>query len=187
MIKRVLAACMALGLVGCAAQRLGAPMPRPASAPPPPPPEVVGPDGYRPSEFAWSTAAGANGLVGSVSHKGKGGGWTCAGQSAGLTPQTRYSTSRIRLLYGASDKAIASVESVRARNAANPGGDYSQFSRSTTCDAHNAFAFKGLPDGGYFLFVRVTPRKHGDEKEGGTVIMHRIELHGGTVQQLVLP
>lgn len=159
---------------------------RPANAPPPPPPEVVGPDGYRPSEFAWSTAVGVNSVVGSVTHKGKGG-WSCAGQSAGLTPHTRYSTTRIRLLYGSSDQAVASVESVRAKNAANPGGDYSQFSRSTTCDSHNAFAFKGLPDGGYFLFVRVTPRKPATTKDGGTVIMHRIEVHGGTVRQVVLP
>ncbi|MHB8286820.1 MAG: hypothetical protein ACYDD1_19380, partial [Caulobacteraceae bacterium] len=117
----------------------------------------------------------------------KTGGWTCVGQSVGLTPQTRYSTSRIRLLYGSSDGAVASVESVRSRNAANPGGDYSQFSRSTTCDVHNAFAFRNLPDGGYFLFVRVTPRRRADAKEGGTVIMRHVDVHGGAVQQVVLP
>jgi hypothetical protein len=187
MIKRVLAACMALGLVGCASNLHGPPMLRPASAPPPPPPEDVGPDGFRASEFAWSTAIGANSIVGDVVHKGKSAGWTCAGQSAGLTPQTRYSTNRIRLLYGSSDQVIASVESVRAKNAAHPGGDYSQFSRSTTCDEHNAFAFRNLPDGGYFLFVRVTPRKQAADAASGTVIMHRVEVHGGTVQQVVLP
>ncbi len=187
MIKRLLAACMALGLVGCASHGAGPPMLRPANAPPPPPPEVVGPDGFRPSEFAWSTAVGANSIVGRVTHKGKSGGWSCAGQSAGLTPQTRYSTKRISLLYGSADKAVASVDSVRARNAANPGGDYSQFSRSTTCDAQSAFAFKSLPDGGYFLFVRVTSRKPGAAKEGGTVMMQRIEVHGGDVRQVILP
>jgi hypothetical protein len=186
MTKRVLAACLALGLVGCASGPHGPPSPKPAGAPPPAP-EATGPDGFRVSEFAWSTAVGANTIAGSVVHKGKSGGFTCAGQSAGLTPQTHYTTNRMRLLYGSSDKAIASVETVRARNAATPGGDYSQFSRSTTCDEHNAFAFKNLPDGGYFLFVRVTPRKHGDAKEGGTVIMRRVEVHDGAVRQVVLP
>jgi hypothetical protein len=187
MTKRVLAVCVALGLVGCATGPHGPAAPRAAYAPPPPPSEPVGPDGFRASDFAWSTAVGANSIVGSVTHKGRAGGFTCAGQSAGLTPQTRYTVDRMRLLYGSSDQAIASVEAVRTRNAAHPGGDYSQFGRSTTCDEHNAFAFKNLPDGGYFLFVRVTPRKRGDAKEGGTVIMHRVDVHGGTVRQVVLP
>ncbi len=186
MTKRGAAAFAAFVLTGCASGLHGPAALRPAAAPPPSP-EAVGPDGFRASDFAWSTAAGANSIVGSVTHKGKTGGFTCAGQSAGLTPQTHYTVDRMRLLYGSSDKAIAGVEVVRAKNAANPGGDYSQFSRSTTCDAHNAFAFKNLPDGGYFLFVRVTPRNHRDAKEGGTVIMHRIEVHGGAVQQIVLP
>lgn len=187
MIKRVLATCLALGLAGCASGRMGAPMLRPVDATPPPPPEVVGPDGYRASEFAWSTVAGANSVVGSLAHKGKAAGWSCTGQSAGLTPQTRYSTNRIRLLYGSSEEAVASVDSIRAKNAVNPGGDYSQFSRSTTCDTHNAFAFTGLPDGGYFLLVRVTPSKAATAKGDRMVIMHQIEVHGGTVRQVVLP
>jgi hypothetical protein len=182
MMKRVLAACMAFGLVGCASELHGPPALRPAYAPPPPPATV---GGFRASDFAWSTAVGDNTISGVVVHRGRGG-WSCAGQSAALTPQTRYSTERIRQLYGSSQDAVASVDSVRARSAENPGADYGQFVRSTTCDVHNAFAFHNLPDGGYFLIVRVHGR-HGEAADAGTVMMQRVEVRGGASRQVVLP
>lgn len=187
-MKRLSAVLIALSLAGCVSQPQSSPQLRPAFPPPPPPPEAVGPGGYRASEFAWSTAVGTNTIMGSLAHRTKTTqGWSCTGQSAALTPQTRYSTERMRTLYGSSDQALASVDQVRAKGAANPGADYSQFVRSTTCDDHNSFAFSHLPDGGYFVIVRVRPRTHGAAAEANTVLMQHVEVRGGVVRQIVLP
>ncbi len=44
---------------------------------------------------------------------------------------------------------------MRARSAANAGLDYAQFVRSTSGDAKDNFSFQGLPDGAWFIIVRI--------------------------------
>ncbi len=184
---------VSLGLAACVSTRNEAPQLRPAYAPPPPPPpapvaQVAAPDGYRSADFAWSVGAGANSIMGSVAHHGRSGAnWSCVGQSAALTPDTPYSADRIALLYGSADQALESVAAVRARAASKPGADYSQFVRSTTCDIHNAFAFAAIPDGRYFLIVRVHSRTRTEGQDAPSVIMQRIDLQGGRMQHITLP
>jgi hypothetical protein len=158
------------------------PTARPAPQPPPPPPTPL-------DEFAWSTARGSNGLAAVVSYRPRSSErWSCAGSSVGLTPETSYSRNRIQTLYGAIERTIQTVAEVRARSAANAGLDYGQFVRSTTCDAKDSFVFQGLPDGAWFLIVRVRPISTAGEPTGeGVVIMQRIELRGGGTRQISLP
>ena len=174
----------AAALSSCAeVQKPAYPVGRPtAPQPPPPPPTPL-------DEFAWSAQRGTNGLAAVVNYRPRAGErWSCAGSSVGLTPETSYSRNRIQTLYGATERTIQTVAEVRARSAANAGLDYGQFVKSTSCDAKDSFVFQGLPDGAWFLIVRVRPISAAGQPTGeGVVIMQRIELRGGGTRQISLP
>jgi hypothetical protein len=174
----VLASAMAALLAACATAPPPAPPPRPI--PPPPPPTPI-------EEFGWSTRPGANVLNGNITYRPAAGQtWSCSGQSVALTPETSYSRGRMLTLYGSADRSVQTVAAVRTRSAANPGMDYSQFVRSTTCDAQNNFAFRDLPDGAYHIIARVrqtAPPSNGE----GMVIMQRVEVRGGENIRIILP
>ena len=168
-------------MAGCATMPPPPPMARPAPPPPPPPPPTPI------EEFAWSGRPGQNTLVGVMAYRpAPNQTWSCTGQSIALTPETSYSRGRMVALYGSADRAMQTVASVRARSAANPGIDYAQFVRSTTCDAQQGFTFRELPDGAYYVIARVRqtrPVTTGD----GMVIMQRVELRGGQAVRMTLP
>ncbi len=179
-----LSVVLAAALSACATvqpQRPSYPVNRPAEPPPPPPTPL--------DEFAWSTARGANVLLATVSYRPRAGErWSCSGQSVGLTPETSYSRNRIATLYSATDRAVQTVAAVRTRSAANAGLDYGQFVRSTTCDARDSFSFQELPDGAWFLIVRVRPVSAAGQPAGdGVVVMQRVEVRGGVTRQITLP
>ena len=89
-------------------------------------------------------------------------------------------------LYGSADRSLQTVAQVRARSAANPGADYSQFVRSTACDPSDTFTFSELPDGAYFLIARVRQTRPANGG-GEMVVMQRVELSGGRAVRLTLP
>jgi hypothetical protein len=158
------------------------PPPRAAAPPPPPPPPPTPAE-----EFAWSTVRGSNTLIGALLYRPVSAEvWSCAGQAVALMPETSYSRGRIMALYGSADRSLQTVAQVRTRSAANPGADYSQFVRSTSCDPADTFTFNALPDGAYFIIARVRqiqPANGGGEM----VVMQRVELRGGQAVRLTLP
>jgi hypothetical protein len=155
----------------------------PASQPPPPPV----------SEFAWSSAPGANGIRGEIAYTDRlGRRWGCSAQSVALMPRTPSTDVRMQVLYGSPERALEPVANVRAHGGAVRGPDPGPYVRTTVCDSRNRFAFDGLPDGGYFVIARV--HTEGAHREGGTsdmpdglALMQRIELRGGVERQLTLP
>jgi hypothetical protein len=157
--------------------------PPPLSAPPPPPPPPPTPA----EEFQWSTGRGANSLVATIAYRPSAAEtWSCAGQAVALMPETSYSRGRMQTLYGSAERALQTVAQVRARSAANPGPDYSQFVRSTNCDAQDNFTFAGLPDGPYFIIARVRQTRPANAG-GDMVIMQRVDLRGGGPTRVTLP
>ncbi len=182
-------AAAGLTLAGCATGP-GEPQPlRPAYPPPgapfyaPPPPSLAE---RVASAFAWSAAPGANAIAGHVAYRtGPAESWTCAGQSVGLTPETPFSAEHMRAIYGSTQGAIEPVAAVRARSAADPGVDYSRYLRTTSCDARGQFAFRGLPDGAYYLITPI--RRRGPRAEVSRVVMQRVVVRGGGVRELSLP
>lgn len=160
-----------------------APPPQRAAAPPPPPPPPPTPS----EEFAWSTQRGANTLTANILYRPNAAeAWSCAGQAVALMPETSYSRGRMMALYGSADRSLQTVAQVRARSAANPGADYSQFVRSTACDPADTFTFVQLPDGAYFIIARVRqirPANGGGEM----VVMQRVEVRGGQAVRITLP
>ena len=183
----------AVGLVGCQDVQPGGPAstmgPAPYNyPPPPPPPPPPGPmeSGFSPQEFAWSLGAGAGSLSGRVSyHAVAGERWTCAAQTIALIPATRYSASRMIVLYGSQDRAVVPAATVKARNAERPGIDYGRFVRTAACDAHDGFSIAGLPPGPYFLVARARPRGHSGGSNEGVVIMQRVDIAPGPTRIVV--
>jgi hypothetical protein len=134
--------------------------------------------------FDWSAAQGANSLRGSVAYATKASGhFTCADGSVALTPAAPASAQRTDQLYGSTEHAIASVETVRSRSAGMEEPAYARYVRATKCDEHGRFSFSGLPDGEWFLIVRAKPaRGHGDD----VVIMQRVQTQDASNQVLLL-
>jgi len=159
--------------------------PTPPAAPPPRLPVV--------SEFAWSSAPGANAIRGDIVYIDRvGRKWGCSGQSVALMPRTASTDVRMQVLYGSPERALEPVANVRAHAGAVRGPDPGPYVRTTVCDPRNRFAFDGLPDGGYFLIARVHtesahPESAPSETPDGLALMQRVELRGGVTRQLALP
>jgi len=162
------------------------PLATPAQQVPPPPPPPR-------SEFAWSSAPGANAIRGEIAYTDRvGRRWGCSGQSVALMPRTPSTDRRMQVLYGSPDRALEPVSNVRAHAGAVRGPDPGPYVRTTVCDPRNRFAFDGLPDGGYFVIARI--HTEGGRQDGassdtpdGLALMQRIELKGGVARQLALP
>lgn len=131
-------------------------------------------DAFRASDFAWSTADGRNSIDGRVDYRPNGVAHRCAG-SVGLVPDTPYTRSRFRVLYGSTDRAAVPADVVRARNVPDPAGDYTSYTRSAPC-TDGRFAFSGLPDGGWFV---IAPAAAPDGSV--IVLMRRVATRGGTM------
>lgn len=159
--------------------------------PPPPPPAPLRPTqapGFDPSDFAWSSAVGANAVIGRVAyHAASGAVWSCAGQTIALIPRARYSAARMRALYESDDHAIVPVGEVKARDAAQPGVDYGRFVRTAVCDARNGFVFEHLPDGSFFIIARAVPHDKAVAANAGVVVMQRVEVRNGAGLKITLP
>ncbi len=150
------------------------------AVPPPPPPPV--------SEFAWSTAQGANAIHGEIAYTDRTGRkWACAGQSVALMPRTPSTDLRMQALYGSADRALEPVANVRAHSGAVGGPDPGPYVRTSTCDGSSHFAFDGLPDGGYFLIARVHLKGAPADTDEGLAVMQRVAITGGVTRLLALP
>lgn len=141
--------------------------PTPAPAPYAPPSSTA----FNAADFTWSSVAGQNGVDGRIEFNREGRTYACTG-SAGLTPVTPYTRARFQTLYGSIDRAAVPVAVVRARTVPDPNADYRSFVRSEPC-TDGRFAFRGLPDGSWFVIVPVSA---GDEP---LVLMRRVETRGG--------
>ena len=187
-MRRLVFACLALTLAGCETEGpMGPPPPAPPvmrPAPPPPPPPV---SGFRPGEFAWSTARGANAVVGLVAYRpNPRERWSCAGQSVSLIPEARYSRERMARVYGSVEEAIIPVGLARRRSEQAGRAEYEQFVRRTVCNAQGRFAFRDLPDGSYFLLALANPPK-GRAGVESLAILQRVVLQGGFAKTVTMP
>ena len=151
-----------------------------ACAPVPGPSAVVQPAVFRADDFAWSQRGGPGSIEGRVTFQQGGKAYACIG-SAGLTPDTPYTRNRFRTLYGSTERAAVPAAVVRARDVGEAGADYRAYVRSERCE-NGRFAFRGLPDGGWFLIVPV--RAEGDE--GPLVLMRHVVTRGGRVVGVTL-
>lgn len=171
MSNRILAACaLSLGTLLAACAPMDAPGPvlpiTPSSA-------------FDANDFGWSATPGLASIHGKVEYRQNGRAYACTG-SVGLTPETPYTRARFLNLYGSTEGAALPEAVVRARNAADPGSDYRAFTRSEAC-SNGAFNFTGLPDGGWFVIVRV-----GAEGAEPTVLMRHVVTRGGRAVTIVL-
>src|SRR5262245_61416847 len=74
-----------------------------------------------PADLSWSLEQGANTVEGRIGYATRAGGaFTCAGQSIALTPQGPSSAERMVRLYGSTEHAVATVETVRTRSTGLP-------------------------------------------------------------------
>jgi len=181
----LVAGLMAALLAGCETTPPPAAPSRPA--PPPPPPRAqTGPAPYRAADFAWSVGKGPGGVAGVVNYRtSTGERWSCSGQTVGLTPETDHSAERIGQLYGSRERAVQSVSAVLARSANAGRAEYGQFLRDTPCEAGDTFNFRELPDGAYFLIVRVHPPAGAGTDD--LVIMQRVVVRGAVVRVSLPP
>jgi len=184
--KLLAAGLLASLLAGCETLSPSTPPPPPRPIPPPRVQPPSGPPPFRASDFAWSAAKGGGQIIGQVNYRARSGErWSCSGQTVGLTPEAPHSTDRITKLYGSNDHAIQSVAAVLARSATAGKAEYGQFLRDTACEANDTFNFKDLPDGGYYLIVRVHPPAGAGQDD--LVIMQKVAIRGGSIVRLVLP
>lgn len=141
----------------------------------------VGPasSAFSAADFAWSAQPGQASIEGQVNYRQGGRAYACTG-SAGLTPETPYTRARFQTLYGSTDGAAIPEAVVRARTVADSNADYRSFVRSTPCTG-GSFRFAGLPDGGWFVIVRV-----GAEGAEPTVLMRHVVTRGGRAVAIVL-
>ena len=146
-----------------------------------PGPMPIGPasSAFDAADFAWSTQTGTASIEGQINYRQNGRVFTCTG-SAGLTPETPYTRARFQTLYGSTEGAAIPEAVVRARTVADPGTDYRAFSRSQSCTG-GSFRFAGLPDGGWFVIVRV-----GADGAEPTVLMRHVVTRGGRAVAIVL-
>ena len=146
-----------------------------------PGPGPVGPasSAFDIGDFGWSAQPGTASIEGQVRFSQEGRAFTCTG-SAGLTPETPYTRARFQQLYGSTEGAAVPEAVVRARTVADPNADYRTFVRSTPCTG-GSFRFAELPDGSWFVIVRV-----GAEGAQPTVLMRRVVTRGGRAVAIVL-
>jgi hypothetical protein len=127
-------------------------------------------------EFAWSTQAGRGSVTGRAVVARYGRSWTCAGQSVALMPETPSTRTRMQNLYGSTQHAVRTVAQVRGKTAG--GRDPGQYVRTTRCDANGRFAFRDLPEGGWFVIARIMPAGAADA-DRALVTMERVATRGG--------
>lgn len=144
-------------------------------------PMPIGPgsSAFSAADFDWSTRPGQAAIEGQVRFRQDGRDFTCTG-SAGLTPETPYTRARFQQLYGSTEGAAIPEAVVRARTVADSNADYRAFVRSTPCTS-GSFRFAELPDGGWFVIVRV-----GAEGAQPTVLMRHVVTRGGRAVAIVL-
>jgi hypothetical protein len=151
----------------------------PPPAPPPPPGPAAS---FHSREFAWSAERGSAAIRGLVGYSRGGRRYSCAGETAVLTPDAPYSRQRMEQLYGSSERAALPVDEVRSRQAHRPSDAYSSFVRRTTCDSQGRFAFQGLPAGGWFVIVVAQPVGGGQ----AMAFMRRVETREGAIRTMAL-
>jgi hypothetical protein len=137
-----------------------------------------GPAAFNESDFGWSQAPGRNSIQGQVAFAQDGKTFACVA-SVGLTPDTPYTRTRFRTLYGSTERAVVPAAVVRARTVPDANANYSGYVRSERCE-NGRFRFDGLPDGGWFLIVPVTA---GDAP---LVLMRSVQTRGGRVVAVTL-
>jgi hypothetical protein len=159
----------------------------PTLGPPPPgyvPPAAPGEAAFRASEFDWSTAPGANTIVGRLAYVKPDTHYSCQGASVILTPETPWSRRRMEVLYLSAERAALPAEEVRARTADAPPGDSTPFIKRTICDATDHFAFNHLPNGAWYVITIAKPAHGG--AGGSMALMRRVITKGGKIANVAL-
>ncbi|WP_457755432.1 hypothetical protein [Thermovibrio ammonificans] len=143
---------------------------------------------FNPKEVAWFKKKGNNTLTGQAFLRTMGGQViTCAGQDVYLIPVSKYSSERIKAIYGNTTKAFVDILSYRNKNIKfiPDSKEYFKFIKKTICDANGRFKFTNLPDGEYFLFTQVVWTVPVLGPQGG-VLMQKVRLSGGEKREVIL-
>lgn len=133
---------------------------------------------FSPSEYAWSTRAGDNAISGhAVSDATTWRPGPCNGPVV-LVPDGAYMASHTP----STAEPLVPGEETRQRGLTS-GGDVlapvvEHLARRTTCDPEGRFAFSGLPDGPYVLFVTA--------HSGIQNMVFRLRVSGGRTHQVEL-
>lgn len=126
---------------------------------------------------------GVNIVSGSALIRQNGGGVvTCAGLPVTLLPRTDYAAERVGVLYGNTQRGYMSA--YRRVLFAPPPAEFSQYIRTTACDAQGRFAFNDVADGEFFIETSITWRV-GHSTQGGS-LMQAVSVRGGESREVVL-
>lgn len=103
---------------------------------------------------------------------------TCAGLRVLLVPVSDYSSERMSVIYGATDKGYKPYSQANAP--LEPiSKDFVATFRNTNCNAQGEFSFSGLPVGSYFVLADVLWKVRVSEGfEGGTLLQKVTIEHG---------
>ena len=128
---------------------------------------------------------GTNTVEGSAFLRQRGGDVvTCAGETVSLIPQSAYAAERVLHAFGTTQRAAISLPV----ELDVPVPEYERLILESTCDAQGDFVFRNVPDGGYYVWTRVTwevSMSYGTFMQGGAV-MAPVEVAGGEAVSLVI-
>jgi len=147
---------------------------------------------FDPAEVAWSKMPGKNTIEGSAALRTRGGEVrTCAGGAAQLIPSSAYADERVRLTYGDNQRGFHSTTTGSFEVLSRPPvaddkytPTYQASMRNANCDAQGAFSFSSIPDGTWYVTVKVE-WEVASQTQGGW-LMQKVELKGGETKKLVL-
>lgn len=137
---------------------------------------------FDPQEAAFIQRSGNGVITGQAFMRQLGGNVvTCAGETMYLIPVTRYSTERIQIIYGNTQSGRSYVGGPVPIDAPP---EYSQYQKTSTCDAQGNFRFDQVPPGEYYLVGRVIWAA-GSSPQGGSQ-MRRVRVAPGQTQTVLL-
>ncbi len=156
--------------------------------PPPPPEPYQITSSFNAEKAAQMLRPGTGTIKGSGLLRQAGGGVvTCAGNNILLVPVTKYSTERIRAIYGNSIKGYSPATFTRILSSVVP--NYRRLSKIVQCDAQGFFKFDGLSDAEFYVITSITWEIFVTDKysriEGGW-LMQRVSVKPGEVKEIVL-
>lgn len=141
---------------------------------------------FNPSEVEFVRTPGTATVTGQAFMRQRGGGVvTCAGADVRMAPVTAYSSERINLIYGNTQRGTSGNMS-RQPEQAPPG--YETASLLARCDAQGNFRFERVPAGEFFLLTSVrweVPSGYVMQQQGGH-LMQRVSTAPGQTQSVVL-
>lgn len=129
---------------------------------------------------------GQNSVRGSALIRQRGGGVvTCAGREVRLTPATKYSSERVKIIFGSVEGGYQPAFGNRPIEFVGEPPEYKAMAVTSTCDAQGFFKFSQLSDGSFYINSIITWNVNDIITEGGS-ITNRVTVSGGETKEIVL-